>query len=232
MKKVFPIIMALVAVLSVFGTTGFGADVTLRWAGSPEPVDGYYVHYKAGFCCQPYDVEIRVPLNALDNPPNPDFPEYTIQGLTPNTAYYFAVQAYKGEDRSGFSNEAKIKAPQIVSPPVETYVSNNAVSIEWATSEPGDSEVRYGFTSSAWSTYPESKETDTSVMSHSISLTGLFPGTEYHYRVGSTDALGIGPDFEDDDANPSYDVYFTTAPDDDPDITPPQFNTAVCHKYC
>ena len=43
--------MTMVTVLSVFGSPGFGADVTLRWTANPEPVDGYYVHYKADFCC-------------------------------------------------------------------------------------------------------------------------------------------------------------------------------------
>ena len=143
--------------------------------------------------------------------------------MLPNTAYYFVVQAYRGDERSGFSNEVKIKAPQIVSQPVETYVSNNAATIEWATNEPGDSEMRYGFTSTDWDAYPESKVTSTNVKSHSITLTGLLPETEYHYRGGSTNDLGFGPDFEDDDANPSRDVYFTTAPDAEPDTTPPQF---------
>ena len=57
--------------------------------------------------------------------------------------------------------------------------------ITWTTNKPGTSEVEYGTTSS----YGQSSTYGASlVTNHSITLTGLTPGTVYHYRVKSWDA--------------------------------------------
>jgi len=221
MRKYTYAIIVMIWLLTVASPT-LGVDVTLRWAANIDPVDGYYIHYNPDTCCD-YAFEIQVPLADLDNPPDPAFPEYTIQNLNANTAYYFVVQAYKGIERSGFSNEVKIKAPQITSQPLDTYISDTAAIIEWTTNEPGNSEVQYGFNFADWGAFSDTKISAGNVKSHSISLSGLLSDTTYHYRGGSTNTLGIGPDFEDNDTNPSIDLVFRTDPPDEPDITAPQF---------
>ena len=143
-------ICAGVIILLICVPFSFGAEVTLEWAANTEPdLLGYYIYYKPDTCCHPYEGTgadrvihpFQIPLSQLVDLDNP---EILISGLDDNRAYYFVVSAYTAEEESGFSNEVKIKAPQIISQPVETYVSNNAVTIEWTTDEPGNSEVRYG----------------------------------------------------------------------------------------
>ena len=46
---------------------------------------------------------------------------------------------------------------------------------------------------------------------HSVTISGLQPSTTYYYRVGSTDALGNGPDLNQDATNPSILGDFLTA---------------------
>ncbi len=220
-----------VAILLMFSPYSFSEEVTLDWAANTEPeLLGYYIYYKPDTCCAPYqgtgadqgNSPIQVPLSQIADPGNPEF---LISGLDDNRAYYFVISAYDGEEESGYSNEVKIKAPQIVSQPVPTYLSNNAVTIEWKTNEPGNSEARFGFSSAEWNGYPELKIADAEVTSHSLTLTGLLPGTIYHYRGGATNALGFGPDLEENDTNPSQDYDFMTASDAEQDTKSPQFLT-------
>jgi len=64
--------------------------------------------------------------------------------------------------------------------------TEDSATITWYTDEPSDSEVNYGKESTL-----ESKETSPSlVTNHSVTITGLEPGTEYRFRVYSTDAAG------------------------------------------
>lgn len=229
MRK-YTIILNIVFFLMVLPIHGFGADVTLKWSSNSEAdLAGYYVYYKEDNCCSPYlgsdadqgDSPIKVPIGEFADPNNP---EYTLTGLQPNRAYYLVVTAYNANDEeSDFSNEVKIKAPQITTQPIVTYLSNNASTIEWFTNEPGDSEVRYGPNTDEWNSYPNSEKISENVRSHSITLTGLSSETRYHFRGGSTNELGYGPDLEDDDANPSDDNFFITASPEEADTRAPQF---------
>jgi len=225
------IILIMLAVVVMTCSYGFGASITLEWQANPESfLKGYYIYYKADVCCDPYSGSvadqgpspIKVPLNTPGF--EPENPEYTLTGLDDNRAYYFTVTAYSGEEESGYSNEVRLKAPQIISQPVVTYVSNNSATIEWATDIPGNSEVRYGPSETDWSSYAFiTVANPAGVTAHSVTLTGLDPDTEYHFRIGSTNDLGFGPALEIDDQNPSGDNVFTTQPDLTPDTTPPQF---------
>lgn len=63
-------------------------------------------------------------------------------------------------------------------------LSNNSVVITWTTNLKSTSQVEYGLSAS----YSSMTSLDsTTVVSHSVNLSGLNPGTSYHYRVHSTD---------------------------------------------
>ena len=62
-----------------------------------------------------------------------------------------------------------------------------AATVTWTTDEPADSRVDYGTTAGSLT----QNATDASaVTAHSVRLTGLTPGTTYHYRVRSADGSG------------------------------------------
>lgn len=96
--------------------------------------------------------------------------------------------------------------PQITDVMADTVTTTTA-KITWTTDEAADSQVEFGVDS----TYGNLSELDsTLVTSHEVLLTGLNPGTTYHYRVRSHDGSG--------NLAVSADSIFTTAP---PDTTPP-----------
>ena len=65
--------------------------------------------------------------------------------------------------------------------------ADGTATVTWTTDEASDSRVDYG-TSAASLTL---NKTDAArVTAHSVQLTGLTPGTTYHYRVRSADAAG------------------------------------------
>jgi inosine-uridine nucleoside N-ribohydrolase len=77
-------------------------------------------------------------------------------------------------------------APQISSVNAGS-ISSTGATISWSTDEGATTQVEYG------TTLPYSNTTtlDSSlVTTHSQALSGLAPGTSYHYRVKSTDAAG------------------------------------------
>ena len=59
--------------------------------------------------------------------------------------------------------------------------------ITWATDIVADSQVEFGPTSAYGFSTPVDSRAD---WRHSMQLTGLAPGSEYHYRVKSRDANG------------------------------------------
>ena len=74
---------------------------------------------------------------------------------------------------------------QITSGPTTSGITQNAATVQWTTNPAGNSIVEYGPTVSYGSTVTQSA----AVTNHSMSLTGLTPGTTYHYRV-RTQAIG------------------------------------------
>jgi parallel beta-helix repeat protein len=76
--------------------------------------------------------------------------------------------------------------PQIISGPTIISLSATGATIVWETNELSDSEVEYGLTT-IYDTIVVNSTYDTN---HNISLTGLEPNTQYHYRVISKDHAG------------------------------------------
>jgi len=200
-------------------------NIALEWDGNTEPdLAGYKVYYKTGSSGPPYNgtgaTEGDSPINVGN------VTQKSLSGLTDGVTYFIAITAYDNETpslESGYSNEADTKAPQITSPPIITSMTDEFVTIDWHTDEPGNSEVQYQATPTGgitWGNY-FMKVTDPSmVTTHSVTLTGLSVETQYFFRVGSTDAGGVGPNFSVTDNNPSaeYDFFINQGPDTDPPV--------------
>ncbi len=89
--------------------------------------------------------------------------------------------------------------PTFVSGPTVHNVTKTTAEIHWTTDEASDSCVSYGAKAGVF----EFKEsTQQHVLTHSVFLINLLPGTTYHYRAESTDAS--------DNTALSKEQYFTT----------------------
>ena len=75
--------------------------------------------------------------------------------------------------------------PPVISAVSATVDANGTATINWTTDEPATSRVSYGTAANALT---QSKTESALETAHSITLTGLTPGTTYYYRVSSTDA--------------------------------------------
>jgi lysophospholipase L1-like esterase len=84
------------------------------------------------------------------------------------------------------SNASDTTPPVIASVSASGITSDGAV-ITWTTNEPSNSQVEYG-TSAAYGFL--SPLSTASVTSHRVALSGLLPGTVYHYRALSKDLAG------------------------------------------
>ena len=117
-----------------------------------------------------------------------------ISGLNPDTTYHFRVRSQDGasppnEALSGdytFTTEPDSTRPLIWGV-TATDITGTSVVIRWTTNETSTSQVEYGLTDTYGS---ESLLNPNPVRTHSVMLVGLTPGTTYHYRVKSADALG------------------------------------------
>jgi len=109
-------------------------------------------------------------------------------------------------------------APRITIPPTVTGITDKAAIIEWETDEPSNSEIKYAPYSGS---EPNLDWTDASLLvvttssmvtRHSVTLTNLSPSTNrYYFMIGSTDAVGNGPDPENlDSNNPFAQDFFST----------------------
>ena len=111
-------------------------------------------------------------------------------GLSASTTYNYRVRstdAYGQPVVSGDSTFTTPGPPPVISGVVASGVTTTGATIGWSTDVPASSQVEYGTTTS----YGSSTTLDpTLATSHSQALSGLQPGTQYHYRVRSANASG------------------------------------------
>ena len=121
--------------------------------------------------------------------------DHTVQisGLASGTTYHYRIRT---RDQSGnlavsadllLTTAAPDTTPPSFSAFQTTLVTGSSAQIGWSTSEPADAQLEYGLTTSYGTLTPLAPAL---TLSHSVALSGLTPGTTYHYRVRGRDATG------------------------------------------
>jgi large repetitive protein len=116
----------------------------------------------------------------------------SINGLTPNTTYHYNIFATDAAGNTGSTGDLTFTTPMSTSTPActEVTISNIGVlvtgtstaTISWTTNATSSSQVFYGTTSS----YTASTTLDTTATTtHSVNLSNLTSGTQYHFSVSS-----------------------------------------------
>ncbi|MBM3880870.1 MAG: DNRLRE domain-containing protein [Verrucomicrobia bacterium] len=125
-------------------------------------------------------------------------------------------------DDTGRPNEGPVwtfrtgadSTPPVIQGVTAVDVGETTARIVWTTDEPATSEVEYWVQSE-----PQTAQQATDpalVVSHSITLTGLTPGTTYEYRVYSADAAGNAANAPGTPLTtlvPNYDAFAQADPD-------------------
>jgi YVTN family beta-propeller protein len=115
----------------------------------------------------------------------------TLTGLTPGTTYnYDVVSTNAAGASSGVSTNytfTTVLPPPVISNVSVSSVSATSATITWTTDQAATDQVNYGTTNSYGSSSPLSSSM---VQSHTVTLTGLTPGTTYNYDVVSTNSTG------------------------------------------
>ena len=82
----------------------YSRDFSFEWTANPEPFTGYELHYKisATDSSPPFDgvglIEGASPILV------PKVITYTVTGADPEKTYHFALVAYNGSEKSGYSD--------------------------------------------------------------------------------------------------------------------------------
>ena len=115
----------------------------------------------------------------------------TLSGLTPGTTYNYAVLSANSSNvlatSANFIFTTPTPAP-VISAVSVTNITSTSATVTWTTDQTSNSQVEYGTTASYGSL---STLNNALVTSHSVTITGLTPGTTYNYAAVSTNASGI-----------------------------------------
>lgn len=140
-----------------------------------------------------------------------------LTGLAFGTTYYYCIHAtdLAGNTSSSCGHEFITAAessssdgtsvitdttPPDISLITVTSINSDSVTINWTTDTVATGQVEYGTTAA----YGEVTTLDSALsLIHSVTITGLTPNTEYHYRIRSADEIG--------NTATSSDNVFTTA---------------------
>jgi hypothetical protein len=116
----------------------------------------------------------------------------TLTGLTAGTTYNYAVvsaNSASGSSTSGnFTFATSSTAGPVISAAAVSGITTTSATIAWNTDQASSTQVKYGTTTAFGSS---SALNSTLVMSHTVTLTGLTPGTLYDCEVLSTNATNI-----------------------------------------
>jgi hypothetical protein len=159
----------------------------------------YYILYGTGEAGELLSARTSVGSGLAPNPAAP----VELHGLAPGTTYHYAVVAYNGNatttgpQQSFTTSPAEPSTPPVVGSQSAQFVNENSAVIE-AEINPGGAEttyaVQYGTTTAYGSSTPGpvAIAPATSAQGTITALTGLAPGTTYHYRIVASNGAGTG----------------------------------------
>jgi hypothetical protein len=147
-----------------------------------------------------------------------------LYGLQPGTTYHYALVAYNGNAKTTSPEATFTTAPPepLTEPPTvgtqaAQFVNEGSAVIEAELNPQGQEtsyEVQYGASTAYGSSTPGPTPLApyTSAQGTIIALTGLAPGTTYHYRLAATNAAGTGygPDATFTTAGAAHTTVFTS----------------------
>jgi hypothetical protein len=115
----------------------------------------------------------------------------TLTGLTPGTAYNFALTSANSAGTvatsANYTFTTASPAPVISAVNVSNITTTSAI-ISWATDQTATSLVQYGTTTA----YGSASALNLALItSHAVTLTGLTPGTTYNFAVLSSNSAGV-----------------------------------------
>jgi hypothetical protein len=118
-------------------------------------------------------------------------------GLNPALPHSFSARATDASGRSGFSSNVTVQVdngPTISNVSAGPGLTASSARVTWTTDVAADGQVEFGTTAAYGLLTPVDPAPG---VRHEMQLTGLSPGTVYHYRVRSRDASGataLSPD--------------------------------------
>ncbi len=115
----------------------------------------------------------------------------TLTGLTPGTTYNYAVMSANSNGNAStsanFTFATTASQPPVISSVSAGAITTTSATITWTTDQASSSQAKYGTTTSYGSTSSLNSSLTTT---HSVTLTGLTPGTTYNYAVMSANSNG------------------------------------------
>ena len=112
-------------------------------------------------------------------------------GLSPNTTYYYLVQAVNSDGASGDSNVFQVMTPTSPAPPsnlTATLISPTEVDLAWTDN--AVNATGYKILQQLQSNNFALLASGLSSTADSYDITGLTPGTSYHFEVDATNSAG------------------------------------------
>jgi hypothetical protein len=108
----------------------------------------------------------------------------TLSGLKAGTLYHYRVRSYADDGREGVSGDYTFTTPgaPVATNVAATEITSSGARLVWQTNVVTHSQADFGLTSSYGTTTGRSSATG---LWHGVLLSGLKPGTLYHYRVRS-----------------------------------------------
>jgi len=162
-------------------------QIDLSWTDNASNEEGFYIERKTGE--EGYAVIAIV---------GADVTTYSDTGLTPETTYYYRVKAYNGVGESAYSNEASATTPSAIVPTVSTEpvtdLNGTSVTLN-AIVNPNGSETFVYFKWGKKKSYGNETPVQfigsgTEDVYVSARITGLTPGTKYHYNIFAENIAG------------------------------------------
>jgi len=113
-----------------------------------------------------------------------------ITGLTANTVYHYRVRSRDAANNLVESGDFTFTTGTLVVSNVNVVnITTTSATITWNTNDPTTTQVEYGLTP-AYGQFAPLTPSATLATAHSQVLTGLTPGTVYHFRTNSIDEAG------------------------------------------